>query len=124
MGFRLNVEPIKLVGEGFVTLTTLPEFYGTKLIGYVDDHEEELRCVRYFRDRLLVSEDEVFTYGYCPPVILSPEQFREWINLYFDDWCDFYRAKFSEFRQSVGEESYANLRVLYAESCYKLVSWV
>lgn len=78
MGYRLDIYKNEVNRENNL-------YYGTKLIGYCDYHEEELLCVNYLCS---IREDltpEDFGYYYAPEINLTYGEFKRFIYLYFFD---------------------------------------
>ena len=78
MGYRLDI--YKNIVDNDHNL-----FYGTKLIGYMSEKEEDLYCVKYLCSIREDIEPEDFGYYYSPEIELNFSEFKRFIMLYFFD---------------------------------------
>lgn len=74
MGYRLEISEIK------------HKACGGKLYGYTDETNFKSRQYLIDKNYLEVDESEYWSYGFNPQIILTAQEFREFINLYNEDW--------------------------------------
>lgn len=77
MGYRLEVSKIKHV-----------KGYG-KLYGYLGGKENNLKSHEWLLKKRYIDGDEYWTYGTNPQIILTPDEFKEFIYLYNEDCNNF-----------------------------------
>lgn len=75
MGYRLEVSEVK------------PTICGGKLYGYVEDEElKELKSYKWLEKNGYVKGGEDWDYGFNPKIELSPKEFKEFFDLYREDY--------------------------------------
>ena len=72
MGYRLEISEIKYSA------------CGGKLYGYFD--EENFKSRKWLLERGYIDGDEYWSYGCNPQIVLRPDEFKEFIELYNEDW--------------------------------------
>lgn len=78
MGYRLNIKEL--------SNNSIPDFYGTKLYGYLNGHEEfMLSSAKYLKELGLMDDSMFFYYGSNNKFILNHDQFTEFIKRYSKD---------------------------------------
>ena len=96
MGYRLSISDPE---NGL-------KFYGTKLYGYTD--ERMLESYKYLES--IGKVDEFTTFSDCidNEMTLTPEQFREFIRLYSEDFfkkCGFKISKYNAIEEMLATEN-------------------
>lgn len=82
MGYRLTIR--KAGNDG------VADYYGTKLYGYLDYHEElMLSSAKYLKSLGLIEDDQYFGYGAENPIRLNHDQFVEFMTRYSADLTTF-----------------------------------
>ena len=74
MGYRLEISELKY------------KACGGKLYGYVD--ETKLKSYKYLLDKGYLYGDEYFNYGFSGDIVLTDEEFKEFVKLYNEDCND------------------------------------
>lgn len=106
MGYRLNVsDPEKHL-----------KFYGTKLYGYTD--KRKLESYKYLESIGKVDDLTTFSGGIDNKMVLTPEQFREFIRLYKTDFSNYAGFEMSEIHE------YNAIEEMLATENDKIVSWL
>lgn len=78
MGFRLEISKIKYVTSG------------SKMYGYVEDETlENLKSYQWLLKHGYIDGDEYWDYGCDVQIILRPDQFKEFITLYNEDFNEY-----------------------------------
>lgn len=77
MGYRLNVSS---------KTNSDKSYYGTKLYGYVD--EKNLQSYKWLERHGKLTGDEVWDYGCENTIVLTAEEYQEFIKLYARDYCE------------------------------------
>ena len=111
MGYRLCVEQIQRE----------PQFYGSKLYGYVND-VTELKSFQWLAEHRKVDpeEDRYCWDAYASMDIrLTAEEYREFITLYAEDMKTFYNRPWNKFYK----DDLVNLKALYDSDNDKIISW-
>lgn len=73
-------------------------FYGTKLYGYVSDESKLPSCqFLVLIGKVDPEEIEWWGYGFTHEMVLTPEQFRNFMDLYEKDYYDFRGCSLSEY---------------------------
>ena len=106
MGYRLSISDPE---NGL-------KFYGTKLYGYTD--ERKLESYKYLES--IGKVDEFTTFSDCidNEMTLTPEQFREFIHLYKEDFLNQAGFDMSEIHD------YDKIEEILATESDKIVSWM
>ena len=75
MGYRLEISKLDYAA------------CGGKLYGYIDDETlEKLKSYKWLLDKGYIDGNEMWTYCCGPkPIVLSPGEFKEFIDLYIED---------------------------------------
>lgn len=82
MGYRLEVSEAKHT------------ICGGELYGYVDDKDlKKLKSYKWLKKEGYVERGEDWDYGFNPQIILSAEAFREFFDLYLEDYNKIYGCK-------------------------------
>lgn len=79
MGYRLEISQIKHKASA------------GKMFGYCD--ETKLKSYNYLLKKGYLDGDEYFGYGFFGNIDLSPTEFKEFIELYNEDWNEHGGAK-------------------------------
>ena len=72
MGYRINISSVK------------PFDFSTKLYGYVN--MSDLQSYKYLIDNRFINSDAIFDYGFNNKIELNKQQFKEFFNLYLEDF--------------------------------------
>lgn len=102
MGYRLEISKVIPSDVG-----------GSKLYGYVED-ETKLKSYKWLLNHGYIDGDEVWTYGCNPQIVLTKHQFKEYMELYWNDLNTFRNPEWE-----ISEE----LKKLIEEDCDKLLEW-
>lgn len=78
MGYRLEMSKVKYSS------------CGGKLFGYTEN-DKELKSYQWLVKNGYIDEDEYFDYGNNPKILLGANEFKEFINLYNEDWNEVWR---------------------------------
>lgn len=82
MGYRLEVSEEK------------PTICGGKLYGYIEDKDlKKLKSYKWLKKEGYVEGGEEWDYGFNPKIVLSAEDFREFFDLYLEDYNKIYGCK-------------------------------
>lgn len=82
MGYRLNIKEM--------SNEHIPDFYGTKLFGYLNGQEENsLSSAKYLKELGLMDDSMFFFYGSDNKFILNHDQFTEFIKRYSKDLTEY-----------------------------------
>lgn len=75
MGYRLEISKLEYAA------------CGGKLYGYIDDEIlEKLKSYQWLLNKRYIDGDEIWTYNSGPkPIVLYPDEFKEFITLYKED---------------------------------------
>lgn len=76
MGYRLEMSKVKYSA------------CGSKLYGYIDD-EKKLKSHQWLLKKGYIDGDEYWDYGCNPRIVLRPYEFKEFIELYNEDFNKF-----------------------------------
>lgn len=83
MGYRLEISEL------------IPASSGSKLYGYIPEEEvKKLKSHKWLLERGYIKGDEYWSYGCNPQIVLDNTSFREFMQLYAEDWFDTYKMKF------------------------------
>ena len=68
---------------------------GGKLYGYIPEIDlKKLKSYNWLLERKYIKEDCEFNYGYSPEIVLDKTSFREFMQLYAEDWLNNYETEF------------------------------
>lgn len=101
MGYRLEISEITY------------KACGGKLYGYLDDEEKKLPSYQWLLEKGYLTGNETWYYGFNPRIILTSEEFKEFIELYILD-------KMNESEYTMIEDS---VKDLIETKCDKLLEW-
>lgn len=108
MGYRLEMSKIK------------HSACGGKLYGYVDD-EKKLKSHQWLLEKGYIDGDECWGYGCNPQIVLSPDEFKEFIKLYNEDVNNF--KSFYIKRQKDLILNSIEIKELMDSDCDVLLEW-
>ena len=75
MGYRLEMSKVEYSACGF------------KLYGYIDENIlKQFKSYQWLLKHNYIDGDEYWDYGFNPQIILRPEDFKEFIKLYNEDY--------------------------------------
>lgn len=104
MGYRLEISKIKYKASG------------GKLYGYTET--DNLKSFKYLYNKGYVDEDEYWSYGFNPQIVLTAKEFKEFIKLYINDLKDYYN--YSEEEKNVITQDLIRLSKTKGD---KLLEW-
>ena len=87
---------------------------GGKLYGYIPEIDlKKLKSYNWLLERKYIEEDCEFNYGYSPEIVLDKTSFREFMQLYAEDWFDTYQSEFwlEDFEEVINSDN------------FKLIDW-
>lgn len=97
MGYRLEISKVEHVESG------------GKLFGYIEDEElHKCKSWQWLRDRnYFDTKNDVWGYGYEHTILLDEEDYRQFIELYIEDYNKHFGLdlmKLEDFEETFGSE--------------------